>query len=496
MRVSTSSAAVVAEHDADVLVVEGVAPDEDAVADSVALTRQPFGRSDRGDVVDASRRGSAPRWPRGLSATIDAIEYRLRGAQRALRVWPDHRPAEPDLVHTSEGSRPADSTPSRIPGRRFSYPVGPRRHHRGPSQREHPNRIAALIVVVARHRGLRRAEPGPIVRRRQRARRVVAATASAPPSVPPEPATVRLALDWTPNTNHTGFYVARAEGLVRRGRRSTSRSCRTRPPRPETLLAAHQAECGISFQDAMTFAVAAGADIVSVMAILQKTASAIGVLADGPIQRPRDLDGKTYAGFGYPNEVPTLKAVIQADGGTGDFTVATLDARRVRGALQQAGRLHDPVHRLGGRRGRAARDRAALLPVRRLRLPRVLPGRPRLRPAVAGARAGRGPAVRRGDRPRLRARRRRPGRGGRHPRRREPGRVRCEPGAAAATRSGSSPRAGYLVDADGKVGRQTLERWQGYSGFLYEQGLLVDAAGKPLTAPLDYASLFTNDYLP
>ena len=33
----------------------------------------------------------------------------------------------------------------------------------------------------------------------------------------------------------------------------------------------------------------------SVAAILQRTASAIGVLADSPIQRPRDLDGKTYA---------------------------------------------------------------------------------------------------------------------------------------------------------------------------------------------------------
>ena len=55
---------------------------------------------------------------------------------------------------------------------------------------------------------------------------------------------------------------------------------------------------------------------------------------------------------------------------------------------------------------------------------------------------------------------------------------------------------GYLLDADGTFGTQTLERWQGYSGFLYEQGLLVDGAGKPLTAPPDYASLFTNDFLP
>src|SRR5438552_18614908 len=32
----------------------------------------------------------------------------------------------------------------------------------------------------------------------------------------------------------------------------------------------------------------------------------ISVLADSSIQRPRDLDGKTYAGFDYPTEAPTI----------------------------------------------------------------------------------------------------------------------------------------------------------------------------------------------
>src|SRR4029079_12178643 len=96
-------------------------------------------------------------------------------------------------------------------------------------------------------------------------------------------------------------------------------------PSPETILAPGQAECGISFQDSLTFAVAAGAPIRSVMAILQHTAQEIAVLESSSITRPSQLDGKTYAGFGYPNEVPTLKAVIQHDGGSGTFDVVTLD---------------------------------------------------------------------------------------------------------------------------------------------------------------------------
>jgi hypothetical protein len=55
---------------------------------------------------------------------------------------------------------------------------------------------------------------------------------------------------------------------------------------------------------------------------------------------------------------------------------------------------------------------------------------------------------------------------------------------------------GYLREAVGEVGRQTMARWAGYSGFLYQQGLLAGPDGKPLTAPPDYGSLFTNDFLP
>ena len=52
------------------------------------------------------------------------------------------------------------------------------------------------------------------------------------------------------------------------------------------------------------------------------------------------------------------------------------------------------------------------------------------------------------------------------------------------------------MDANGKVGTQTLAEWTGYSKFLFDQGLLTDAAGKPVTTAPDYASLFTTEFLP
>lgn len=308
------------------------------------------------------------------------------------------------------------------------------------------------------------------------------------------PAKVRLALDWTPNTDHTGFFVARKEGWYR----DAGIDLQVLPyatSAPETLMAAHQAECGISFQDSLTFAVAAGADLVSVAAILQKTASAIGVKADGPLQRPRDLDGKTYAGFGYPNEVPTLKAVIKADGGTGDFRVATLDAAAYEAVYSGKADFTIPFTAWEGveaqQKGTPFRYfqfadygfpdyYQVVLACDRQWLERDPDAAKRFVGAtvrgfeLAATQPDEAAAILVSE---------------------NPGVFDANPALPKASQEFLAS-GGYLLDANGHFGTQTLERWTGYSSFLQDQGLLVDSAGKPLPKPLDYARLFTNDYLP
>ena len=320
------------------------------------------------------------------------------------------------------------------------------------------------------------------------------APTTAPTATPLVPEPVRLALDWTPNTDHTGFFVAESKGWYA----EAGVQLQVLPygsTVPETLMAAGQADCGISFQDSLTFAVAAGAPIRSVMAILQHTASAIAVLASSEVTRPRQLDGKVYAGFGYPNEVPTLKAVIQADGGTGAFDVVTLDSTAYEALYAKQADFTIPFTAW---EGVEATERGIGLRYFRFEdfgFPDFyqvvlacsnawLAGHPDLAKRFVGATV-RGFAY-----------------------------AASSPDDAAAILVAENPgvfdanpklpldsarflaSGDYYVDSTRTVGRQTLEQWTAYSTFLYDQGLLTDAAGKPLTAAPEYASLFTNEYLP
>jgi ABC-type nitrate/sulfonate/bicarbonate transport system substrate-binding protein len=321
-----------------------------------------------------------------------------------------------------------------------------------------------------------------------------AASPSGEASPTAEPVAVRLALDWTPNTNHTGFYVAQSLGWYA----DAGVQLDVLPyggTAPEAVLAAGQADCGISFQDSLTFAVVAGAPIRSVMAILQHTAQEIAVLEASSITRPRQLDGTTYAGFGYPNEVPTLQAVIRDDGGKGTFDTVTLDTAAYEALYQ--GRA-DFVITFSAWEGVEAELRG--IPLRTFAFTDY--GFPDFYQVVLAcntdwlaanpdtARAFVGATVRGFE---LAAA---------SPDEAATILVQENPGVFDANTELPLASArfmsenGLLVDAAGKVGGQTLEEWTGYSSFLYEQDLLTGPDGKPLAAVPDYSSLFTNDFLP
>ena len=135
--------------------------------------------------------------------------------------------------------------------------------------------------------------------------------------------TISIQLDWTPNTNHIGIYVALANGWYD----DEGINIDILPysdANPDVVVANGLADIGISFPPNLIFSRAAGLDLVSVAAVLQSNPTELAVLASSDILRPRDLDGRIYAGFGLPFEEARIRAVIKADGGQGEFTIATL----------------------------------------------------------------------------------------------------------------------------------------------------------------------------
>lgn len=130
---------------------------------------------------------------------------------------------------------------------------------------------------------------------------------------PTETTPVKFMLDWVPNTNHTGIYVAQEKGYFREAGLEVQ-IVEPGEVYPEAAVAGGAADFGVSFQESVTLARAEGAAIVSVAAVLQHNTSGFAALAERGVKSPADFEGLRYGAWGSPTEVPTLKALMECAG--------------------------------------------------------------------------------------------------------------------------------------------------------------------------------------
>jgi ABC-type nitrate/sulfonate/bicarbonate transport system substrate-binding protein len=303
---------------------------------------------------------------------------------------------------------------------------------------------------------------------------------------------IRIALDWTPNTNHTGLYVAQQAGYFR----AAGLDVEFLPynnASPDTLVSSGAAEFGISFQDSFTVSKAAGAEITSVMAVLQHWATQIAVRADRTdINSPKDLDGKIYGGFGAAYEEPKMRAVIRDAGGAGNFTTVVLGTAAYEALYAGQVDFTEPFVSWEGIEAELRGQPLKTFSYTDYGFPDAysvllignspwLTQHPDLAAAFVQA-AQRGYQLAADE----------PDRAGQLLMDANPG-VFTEPELVQRSQRLLSER--YLRDESGRVGPQTLEKWSGYSGFTFDSGALTGPDGAPLTARPDFATWFTNDYL-
>jgi len=143
-------------------------------------------------------------------------------------------------------------------------------------------------------------------------------TAGCRGAAPPPDAvrTVTVALDWTPNINHSGLYVAQALGYF------AEQGLAVKIVEPgETLapqlVAAGQVEFGISYQEEVTFARAQGVPVISLAAVIQHNTSCFASPAAKGIKTVADFAGKVYGGWGGAVEEGLINYLLEREGLSG-----------------------------------------------------------------------------------------------------------------------------------------------------------------------------------
>jgi len=137
---------------------------------------------------------------------------------------------------------------------------------------------------------------------------------------------LKIALDWTPNTNHTGLFVASALGFYQElglTLEILSPANDDYSVTPAKKLELNEVDLAVAPTESLFCLLLKEnkVDVKGIYAILQEDTSAIVTLKSSSIDRPRDLDGKIYASFKARYEDKIVKQMVINDGGKGEFTI-------------------------------------------------------------------------------------------------------------------------------------------------------------------------------
>jgi NitT/TauT family transport system substrate-binding protein/putative hydroxymethylpyrimidine transport system substrate-binding protein len=132
---------------------------------------------------------------------------------------------------------------------------------------------------------------------------------------PGAPKGATLVLDFTPNAVHSGIYAALAEGFYR----EAGVDLKVQPPGESSdapkLLGAGKVEFAILDIHDLGIARERGIDLVGVEPIVQRPLAAVIARADGPVRRPRQMEGRRVGVTGLPSDEAVVDSEVEADGG-------------------------------------------------------------------------------------------------------------------------------------------------------------------------------------
>jgi ABC-type nitrate/sulfonate/bicarbonate transport system substrate-binding protein len=123
---------------------------------------------------------------------------------------------------------------------------------------------------------------------------------------------VTVVLDWTPNTNHTGLYVAKEKGYFKE-RGLDVDIILPGEAGADQLVASGKAEFGVGYQESVTQARVQDVPLVSIAAVIQHNTSGFASPKDKGITTPKDFEGKSYGGWGSPVEKAVMTSIMKQE---------------------------------------------------------------------------------------------------------------------------------------------------------------------------------------
>ena len=305
--------------------------------------------------------------------------------------------------------------------------------------------------------------------------------------------TVSVVLDWTPNTNHSGVYLAMARGYYEQAGIDVEILPYSEAGSASVLLGG-----GADFAFEGAYSVIAGKargdEMTMVFNLQQESSQGIAVRADNSdITRPADLDGKLFATWGAAEGIAKVQTMIRNDGGQGNVETALLGTSAYAAVYNGTADYAEGLTTWEG----IEADLAGT-PVKWF-----MPADYGVETTPAELGLVTTPAYLR-DHSDLAQRFIQATQRGYKDAIVDPSGavdalLNANPDAAIdrelATRSQELLSSQYWKDSAGSVGHGDVDRWQRYIDYLEGQGLLEDANGKTASAGLRGADMVTNDLL-
>ncbi len=121
---------------------------------------------------------------------------------------------------------------------------------------------------------------------------------------------LNLTLDFYPNADHAGIYMAQKLGYFEEAGLDVSIDTPSDPAAPLKLVAAGQTDLAISYEPEVALAHEKGLDVVAIGALVNRPLSSLIWLGKSGIKGVADLKGKTVATAGIPYQQAFLKTIL------------------------------------------------------------------------------------------------------------------------------------------------------------------------------------------